>query len=213
MGIHYKHLFSPQKHILWVLTRSTSFLHKNIYYGYSLEAPLFYTKTFTVGTHYRHLFSPQKHILWVFILSTSFLHKNIYCGYSLEAPLFSQNIYYGYSLEAPVFYTKTYNVSTHYRHLFSPQKHILWVFIISTSFLHKKHILWVLTRSTSFFTKHILWVLTRSTSFLHKNIYCGYSLEAPQKSTHNICFCTEVRKIFIWTSLMHVSIDQWHSKL
>ena len=39
--------------------------------------------------------------------------------------------------------------------------------------------------------------------FLHKNIYCGYSLEAPQLiSTHNICFRGEVRKMFTWYPLL-----------
>ena len=37
--------------------------------------------------------------------------------------------------------------------------------------------------------------------FLHKNICCGYSLEAPGEallmSTHNICFCAEIRNILI----------------
>ena len=40
--------------------------------------------------------------------------------------------------------------------------------------------------------------------FATKIIYCGYSLEAPRRlgeallmSTHNICFCGEIRKIFI----------------
>ena len=31
--------------------------------------------------------------------------------------------------------------------------------------------------------------------FLHENICCGYSLEAPLMSTHNICFCGEIRKV------------------
>ena len=36
-------------------------------------------------------------------------------------------------------------------------------------------------------------------SFLHGNILCWYSLEAPRflMSTHNICFCGEIRKISI----------------
>ena len=40
---------------------------------------------------------------------------------------------------------------------------------------------------------------------LHKNICCGYSLEAPRrgasKSTHNICFYGELRKIIPELSL------------
>ena len=40
--------------------------------------------------------------------------------------------------------------------------------------------------------------------FLNKNIFCGYSLEAPQRGTsneyQNICFCGEIRIISIlWT--------------
>ena len=41
--------------------------------------------------------------------------------------------------------------------------------------------------------------------FLHENICCGYSLEVPwwgtSKSTHNICFCGEIRKMFTWYPL------------
>ena len=63
---------------------------------------------------------------------------------------------------------------------FSPK--ILKFFFISP----QKHVLWVLIRSTSLH-KNMLWVFIRSAESLHKNVCCGFSLEVPCMGTHYVC--------------------------
>ena len=80
--------------------------------------------------------------------------------------------------------------------------------------LFHAHILWIIPDNES---RHKCIALDKALSstkkkilifflFLHENLCCGYSLEAPQWGAsddyHKICFCGEIRKIFVWIHIL-----------